>query len=54
MNEIGVQHFQIELIETYPCNNKEELLAKEGYYIRTLKPSLNQRIAGGPKIYNTI
>lgn len=27
----------IYLIEKYPCNNKEELLAREGYYIETLE-----------------
>ena len=27
----------IELIENYPCNNKEELTKREGYYIRQYK-----------------
>ena len=49
MNEIGVEHFKIELIENYPCDSKEELLAKEGYYIRTMKPSLNRNVAGRSK-----
>lgn len=26
--------YRIELIENYPCSNKEELNAREGYYIR--------------------
>ena len=34
---------RIELVEEYPCNNKEELNKKEGEYIRNNK-CLNQRI----------
>jgi len=34
---------RIEIIEEYPCNNKEELLKKEGEYIRNNK-CLNQVI----------
>jgi len=34
---------RIELIEEYPCNNKEELTKKEGEYIRNNK-CLNRRI----------
>jgi len=36
---------RIELIESYPCNNKEELNKKEGEYIRNNK-CLNRCIAG--------
>jgi len=36
---------RIELIEYYPCNNKEELFKKEGEYIRENK-CLNRCIAG--------
>jgi group I intron endonuclease len=46
MSENGVYNFFIELIEKCPCNGKEELLKKEGEYIRSLKPSLNRCIAG--------
>ena len=42
----GMQNFYIELLEKYPCSSKEELLAREGYWIRNEKPSLNTNIAG--------
>ena len=45
MREIGQENFYIELIESYPCNSKEELKAKEGYYIRE-RATLNMLIAG--------
>ena len=44
--EYGVEHFKIELLENYNCNSKDELTAKEGHYIRELKPTLNSCIAG--------
>ena len=44
--EHGVENFFIELIEKCPCNFKDELRNTEGNFIRTLKPSLNMRIAG--------
>ena len=43
--EHGVDKFYIELIEEYPCNTKQELLAREGYYIRE-RGTINKRIAG--------
>ena len=46
MDEYGVGNFFIELIEKYPCNDKDELRRSEGKYIRELKPSLNMVIAG--------
>jgi len=36
---------QIELLETFPCNSKDELSAREGYYIRTTN-CVNKCIAG--------
>ena len=45
MNELGVEHFRIELIENYPCKSKEELNAKEGHWIRQIG-TLNTIIAG--------
>jgi group I intron endonuclease len=33
-HELGVENFYIELIENYPCENKEELRQREGYWIR--------------------
>ena len=44
--EHGIDIFYIELIENYPCESKEELTAKEGQYIRELKPSLNKVVIG--------
>lgn len=38
---------RIELIENYPCNNKEELNAREGYYIKLNNNiCVNKNIAG--------
>ena len=36
MNEVGVSKFHIELIEDYPCDNKDQLRKREGYYIREM------------------
>jgi hypothetical protein len=36
---------RIELIENYPCNSKEELLKREGYYIKELD-CINKVISG--------
>lgn len=33
-------NIKIELIELFPCNTKEELTAREGYYIREYKDTL--------------
>lgn len=41
MQKYGVQNFRIVLIETYPCKNKDELRAREEYWIEKLKPELN-------------
>jgi hypothetical protein len=41
MRLIGTEHFNIILLELFPCNSKEELRAREHYYITTLKPVLN-------------
>ena len=45
MNELGVENFYIELIEQFPCENKEQLLAKEGEYIRKMA-TLNHQTQG--------
>ena len=45
MNEIGVEHFYIELIEECLCENKDQLRKKEGEHIRQMG-TLNKRIAG--------
>ena len=44
-NELGMGKFYIDLIEDYSCNNKEELRAREGYWIREIG-TLNNKIAG--------
>ena len=46
MRNIGIDHFRIELIEMFPCENIEQLRAREGHYILELKPELNKVIAG--------
>ena len=33
-DEFGIENCKIELIENYPCNCKEELLRREGHYIK--------------------
>ena len=43
MKELGKECFYIELLENYPCSNKEELRAREGHYIRKMG-NLNKRI----------
>lgn len=41
MNEVGIDNFQILLIEAYPCKSKDELFTREDHFIKELKPSLN-------------
>ena len=48
MEEIGLDQFYIELLLEYPCENKEQLHAKEGEYIRKYG-TLNNIIAGRSK-----
>ena len=38
-------NYQIELLETFPCNSKDELNAREGHYIRTIE-CVNKCVAG--------
>ena len=45
MKQVGVDNFYIELIETYPCNSKEELGAREGQWIRQIG-TLNKNVSG--------
>ena len=45
MLEIGVEHFNIYLVKETPCENKEQLRAIEGEYIRE-RGTLNGHIAG--------
>jgi hypothetical protein len=49
MNTIGFGKFYIELVETYPCKTKEELLSREGHYIRefdSVTNGYNSAVAG--------
>ena len=46
IKKIGLEHFYIELIEDYPCENVYQLHRREGELIREYKASLNQVIAG--------
>ena len=48
MAKHGKEHFYIELIAHYPCETKEELVAKEGEWIRNIG-TLNQIVAGRSK-----
>ena len=51
MKEHGEDTFYIELIENYPCGTKEELNAREGYWIRQFG-TLNKIVQGRtPKEY---
>ena len=43
MSEVGVDNFRIELIEDHPCENKEQLRKREGFYIRQMG-TLNMKI----------
>ena len=45
MNELGVEHFNIQLVEDYPCDCKEELFKREGEIIQEIG-TLNEKIAG--------
>ena len=49
MIAVGILHFHIELLLDYPCERNEQLLAKEGEYIRlhnTVNAGLNTYVAG--------
>ena len=45
LKELGFENFYIELIETYPCSNSEELKKREGHFIREVG-TLNKLVAG--------
>ena len=44
-DEFGLENCKIELIEAYPCKNKEELRRQEGYYIQNTV-CVNRHVAG--------
>lgn len=41
----GITNYSIILVESFNCNNKEELRQREDYYIQLLKPHLNMNNA---------
>ena len=54
MRELGIETFSIELIEVFPCKNRDELRQREGYWVRNLKATLNSVIPGRTlKEYNS-
>ena len=44
-DDYGLENCKIELVENYPCNNKEELRKKEGEYIKN-NDCVNKCVAG--------
>ena len=42
------QDFSIELIETFPCNSRNELTKREGFYIQQIE-CVNKQMAGRTK-----
>ena len=48
MRELGTEAFRIELIEEFPCENREQLQAREGFYIKKLG-TLNKRVESRTK-----
>ena len=44
-DEFGFENCKIELIEHYPCESKEELRRREGYYIQSMD-CVNRLVAG--------
>ena len=41
MREIGIENFQIELVEKFQCETKQQLREREQHHIDILKPELN-------------
>ena len=46
MREIGVEHFQIEILERVICENKQQLREREQYWIELLSPTYNMTKGG--------
>jgi len=44
LNQVGWDNVHIILIENYPCDNIDQLRARERYWIEELKPSLNKKL----------
>lgn len=43
INEEGFERFRIDLMEDYPCEDKQSLRQREGYWIREIE-TLNKRV----------
>ena len=41
INKIGIENFKIILMEKFSCNSKEELVAREAYFIKEFNTSKN-------------
>ena len=53
--DYGIENAYIELLENYPCNNKEELFKREGEHIRMMENCVNHiKNVGIPVINNFI
>ena len=50
-NEFGLENCKIELLETYPCNNRSELEAREGHHQRE-NECVNKNKSGGMTMIN--
>ena len=47
-DECGIDNCKIELIEEYPCDNKMQLLKREGFHIQNTN-CVNKRVEGRTK-----
>lgn len=57
INDIGKEHFTMELIENWPCDNNEQLLKREGYnqvLYNTVRNGLNAMYANTLKFVNDL
>ena len=44
-DKVGLEYFNIVLLENYPCKTKEEFFSREDYWIKELKATLNMKKA---------
>lgn len=42
LNTLGMTNVRVVLVEEYPCDNKDQLRAREQYWIDELQPELNK------------
>jgi len=48
---LDCEDYKIELVEDYPCNNRQQLLKKEGEYIKN-NECINNKVAGRTQAEN--